>query len=152
MRDVKTELEIEEEILNQVAHLRWAASQGIGIPISDTEDIPFALQHSSQAYWSLNNGFDYDLQRRPSPCMIWTYEKRNPSESDRFLLYGHIEMLFYNFPTGRRRISSEVWDRFYEIERQYFFVRNQSQENAILFSIREQEFKKTTKAWERAAK
>lgn len=150
---MKTESELEQEILNQAAHLRRAASQGINIPVSDVEDVPFSLQHSKQAYWSLNSGFDYDLQQRPSPALINIADiKTNPSESDRFLLYGHIEMLFCNFPTGRRRVSREVWNRFYEVEKRYFTVRNQSQENAVLFSHREREFKKITKAWEKANK
>jgi hypothetical protein len=37
---MKTEQEIEQEILNQVAHLRWAASQGFTVPIVDVEELP----------------------------------------------------------------------------------------------------------------
>jgi hypothetical protein len=37
---MKTEHEIEQEILNQVAHLRWAASQGYRVPICDIEELP----------------------------------------------------------------------------------------------------------------
>jgi len=31
--------EIEKEIMNQVAHLRWAASQGREVHITDVEDV-----------------------------------------------------------------------------------------------------------------
>lgn len=37
---MKSDEELEREIMNQVAHLRWAESQGVKIPISDIEDLP----------------------------------------------------------------------------------------------------------------
>jgi hypothetical protein len=36
---MKTEQELESEILAQVRHLRWAASQGYTVPITDEEPI-----------------------------------------------------------------------------------------------------------------
>lgn len=140
---MKTEQEIEQEILNQVAHLRWAASQGCRVPIADVEELPTRNLHSREIQYAFSHGgYDEDANRRP-PTSGGNDTFSRPSKTDRFDLYGHVKVLYEAYPQGSDFYSSKAWKDFYLKVREYFKQRN-TPENIARCIAEEKAYKEKT--------
>ena len=80
-----TDIELQEQILAQVRHLRWAASQGYTVPVMDEEPIPRKIivllrtKEERDPLEMLHQSYFYETQRKDTeehvtPSRVYNYK------------------------------------------------------------------------------